>query len=96
MALTFHWDPDKAAANLSKHGVSFEEAASSFGDPMALTIADPDHSNAEDRFLHLAVSARNRPIVTVFVERVDWIRIISSRPASKAERQQYEQRLPRH
>lgn len=47
MPLTFAWDPKKAAANLKKHGVSFEEAATAFADPLSLTISDPDHSEAE-------------------------------------------------
>lgn len=74
MALTFEWDAAKATKNRTKHGVSFEEAASSFGDRLSLTTPDPDHSEDEDRFIHLAVSLRNRAILTVFAERDGRIR----------------------
>lgn len=91
MALTFEWDKRKAARNLKKHGVSFEEAATAFGGPLSVTIADPDHSEDEERFILLAVSFRNRPLVVVHTERGDNIRIISARGATRRERKQYEQ-----
>ncbi len=93
MPLNFEWDPEKAAQNAEKHGVTFEEAATSFGDPLSLTIDDPGHSEVEDRFIHLGLSHRNRLIVTVFTERGDRIRIISARVASSKEREQYERRF---
>ncbi len=63
MGLTFEWDRRKATSNLKKHGVSFEEAATAFADPLSLTIADPDHSEDEERFLLLGVSHQTRLMV---------------------------------
>ena len=92
MALRFTWDPRKAAANKRKHGIDFAEAATAFGDPLSLTIPDPDHSEAEDRFLLVGRSARERLLVVVHVERAATeIRIISARPATRHERTQYEE-----
>lgn len=93
MALFFEWDDTKSAENLRKHGVSFEEAATTFADPMSLTIDDPVHSENEDRFIIMATSLRGRLLITVFTERGDQIRLISSRRASSPEQQQYERRL---
>ncbi|MHC4275063.1 MAG: BrnT family toxin [Planctomycetota bacterium] len=93
MALLFEWDDQKSADNLRKHGVPFEEAATTFADPMSLTIDDPAHSENEDRFIIMATSLRGRLLVTAFTERGDQIRIISSRRASSPEQDQYEQRL---
>ena len=93
MPLNFEWDPAKAASNLRKHGVAFEEAATSFGDPLSLTIDDPDHSEAEDRFIHLGLSYRNRLVLTSFTERGDRVRIITARLASPREREQHDQRF---
>ncbi len=90
MALHFSWDPRKATANARKHGVTFEEAATAFADPRSLTIPDPEHSQAEDRYLLLGISGRERLVVVVHIERhKDEIRIISARPASRAERRTY-------
>jgi len=70
MSLRFTWDPAKAAMNLRKHGVSFEEAATAFGDPLAITIPDPDHSAAgEHRFILIGRSEREHLLVVVHVER---------------------------
>ena len=92
MALRFSWDPRKAASNLRKHGVSFEEAVTAFGDPLSLTIPDPLHSDSEDRFVLLGLSANSRHLVVVHAERGDNdIRIISARLASRRERTQYEE-----
>ena len=92
MGLRFTWDQRKAAANRRKHGVSFEEAATAFGDPLSLTIPDPEHSQAEDRFVLLGQSARQRLLVVVHVERAaDEYRIISARTATRTERRQYEE-----
>lgn len=85
MALEFEWDSRKAAQNDSKHGVTFREAATVFGDPLSLTISDPDHSNDEERFVIVGVSARKRLLIVVHVERDDRIRIVSARLASRAE-----------
>jgi uncharacterized DUF497 family protein len=93
MALLFEWDERKAAENSRKHGVSFEEAASTFGDPASLTIDDPLHSESEDRFAILGISLRRRLLVTAFTERGDRIRVVSSRRATPNEQAQYEQRF---
>lgn len=91
MGLTFEWDENKARRNLKKHGVSFEEAGTVFGDPLSCTIADPLHSEEEDRFVILGESHRRRVLVVVFTERGDHIRIISARRASRRERKTYEE-----
>ena len=91
MSLTFTWDTAKAASNLEKHGVSFAEAATCFGDPLALTIRDPAHSEDETRFVLLGLSFEGRLLVVVHSERQESIRIISARAASRRERRDYEQ-----
>lgn len=91
MPLNFEWDQAKASTNLRKHAVSFEEAATVFADELSLTIPDPDHSLAESRFILLGTSYRGKMLVVVHTERGDSIRIISARPASQRERQQYEE-----
>jgi len=93
MRLTFEWDGNKARSNMSKHGVSFEEAATAFGDSLSLTIADPDHSDEEDRFILLGTTYQGRLVVVVHTERGDNIRIISARAATtRRERNTYEER----
>ena len=91
MALRFRWDPRKAAENIRKHGVTFEEAATVFGDPLSITIADPDHSVDEQRFLLLGLSNRRRLLVVAHAERGDEVRIISARRVSRPERRTYEE-----
>ena len=91
MSLQFTWDPRKAAANLRKHGVGFPEAATAFTDPHSITIADPDHSVGEERFVLIGQSARRRLVVVAHVGRGDLIRIISARLASRRERKTYEE-----
>ncbi len=91
MALTFEWDTNKARRNLAKHGVSFEESSSVFGDPLSLTVPDPVHSKAEERCVTLGTSHRDNLLVVVHTERGDNIRIISARPASRRERRTYEE-----
>lgn len=85
------WDPAKAAANLRKHGVSFEEAATALADDLAITGADPDHSRGENRFVTFGVSGAGRLLVVAHTERGDRLRIISARPATKRERRIYEE-----
>ena len=92
MALLFEWDQRKAAENVRKHGITFEEGATTFGDAASLTIDDPAHSEDEERFVILGTSNRRRLLVTVFTERGDRIRIISSRRATSNERAHYERR----
>ena len=89
MALSFEWDPAKAASNLAKHGVSFESAATAFGDPRALTIPDPAHSQMESRFILLGQTSHALIVVVVHVQRGDRIRLISARRASRKERKMY-------
>ena len=91
MGLEFEWDAAKARKNADKHGVSFEEASSVFGDPLALSIPDPLHSEAEDRFITLGESYRRRLLVVVSTDRGDTIRIISARAATRRERKDYEE-----
>lgn len=85
----YEWDPDKAAGNLRKHGVDFADAADALKDPLALTMHDPD-SNGEARLISMGREASGRLLVTVFTQRKDTIRIISSRVASARERRAYE------
>ncbi len=92
MGLVFEWDPVKAEANFRKHGVAFEEAATVFGDPLSVTIADPLHSAGEHRFIIVGRSRPGRILVVAHVERGDRIRLISARRATKPERKQYEEK----
>ncbi len=94
--LRFSWDPDKARANEKKHGVSFEEAQTIFYDDNARFDHDPDHSQEEDRFILLGMSAKFSILVVCHCYRADdtEIRIISARKATKKERKQYEELLP--
>jgi uncharacterized DUF497 family protein len=87
----FEWDAEKAATNLRKHGVSFDEAVTAFGDPLSLLLLDPDHSLGEERYLVLGMSSTNRLLVVAFVERPPRTRIISARLATRRERQNYEE-----
>ncbi len=91
MALTFEWDKKKAASNFRKHRVSFEEAATAFGDRLSVTIADPDYSRGEDRFILVGLSASGRLLVVAHAERSDTIRIISARLATRGEKVKYEE-----
>ena len=91
MGLRFEWDAAKARLNLSKHSVSFDEASTAFGDRRAITIPDPLHSLAEERFVTIGVSETGKIPVVVATERGDSLRLISARPASKREKKQYEE-----
>jgi uncharacterized DUF497 family protein len=90
----FEWDPYKAAANLQRHGVSFEEAATVFDDELALTVPDAAHSYDELREFTIGVSRTGRLIAMAHTLRGDRIRIISARPAERRERRQYESDRP--
>jgi uncharacterized DUF497 family protein len=87
----FTWDPGKAAANFSKHGVSFEDASTVFRNPLAKVLPDPTHSEQEQRSLIIGHSAGGRLLLVVFTESGDRIRIISARDASARERREYEE-----
>ena len=87
----FEWDRRKAESNRRKHGVSFTEAVTAFGDPLSLNMADPAHSLAEQRFIVLGMSDRFRLLVVSYAERPPRTRIISARLATRGERKQYEE-----
>jgi uncharacterized DUF497 family protein len=86
----FEWDTDKAAVNRSKHDVTFDEASSVFGDPLATTVVDPRRSGGEDRFLTTGTSGRQRMLVVWHTDRGDAIRIIGAREVTPGERRTYE------
>ena len=87
--MRFEWDPGKAAANVRKHAVSFEEAAECFSDPLALVVDEPRHP---ERLILIGISKRRRLIFTVYAERdAATIRIISARRATRLERRHYEE-----
>ena len=88
--MEFEWDPDKERTNIERHGVDFTEAATAFGDPLEVTISDPNHSVGEFRFLSLGHSSLDRVLVVSYTEREERIRMISARTASPRERRQYE------
>ena len=91
MTQRFEWTDVKAAANLRKHGVAFEDAASVFSDALAYTFDDPDHSVGEQRLLTFGLSQSGRLLAVVHAERGRAIRIISARRATRHERGIYEQ-----
>ena len=85
------WDEEKAQSNLIKHGISFEEAATVFDDPVAVTFSDQEHSEMEARYVTIGYSTQPRLLLVINTERDDNIRIISARKATTAERKSYEQ-----
>ncbi len=89
--LEFVWDREKAAGNLAKHGVDFEDAATAFDDPLSITIPDPDHSQGEERFLLIGLSKAGRLLVIAHAEHGNEIRLINARTATRRERQKYEE-----
>lgn len=91
MSLVFEWDPEKARLNFQKHGVSFEEASTVLGDPMSITIEDPDHSGSETRFLDVGESDSGQLLVVSYTERGNRIRLISARPATRKEKKTYDE-----
>jgi uncharacterized DUF497 family protein len=88
----FEWSPAKAAGNRRKHGVSFEEATTVYGDPLSRTVLDPDHSEEEDRYVTIGRSGAQRVLAIIHTERGAHIRLISARLAARHERKQYEKR----
>jgi len=90
MSFTFEWDDEKAAENLTKHGISFSEASTVFADPLSRTILDPLHSEAEERFVVLGQSGLQHALIVVHTYRGNVIRIISARMATSRERKDYE------
>ena len=89
--MRFDWDPRKAAANLRKHSVSFEEASTVFADDYSLTGTNPDHSAGEERFITFGISLSGRLLVVSHTEQADTIRIFSARRATRSERKLYEE-----
>jgi len=87
----YEWDPEKAKANFRKHAVSFEEAATIFLDPLAVTYPDPDHSEEERREITIGQSGRQRVVFVSHIQRGDRLRIISARKATRRERKQHEE-----
>ncbi len=94
LSVEFEWDPKKAAKNLRKHGVSFNEAATVFADSLGTTVPDPDHSLAEDRYITVGMSGRRRLVIVAHTERGERIRIINARELTRAERKAYEEETP--
>ena len=89
--MEFEWDNNKAITNLQKHGISFSEAATAFGDPLSTTFPDPDHSINERRFITIGLSTGGKIIILSHTDRGDRIRIISARKATRKERRFYEE-----
>jgi uncharacterized DUF497 family protein len=90
--MRFEWDPAKAASNIRKHGVSFDEAVTVFKDPLAFIFDDETHSEQEHREIIIGASALRRMILVCFVEKLEnIIRIISARPATRQEIKDYEE-----
>ena len=89
--MEFEWDPKKAGANVRKHDVTFQEATAVFGDPLAITFEDPDHSEDENRYITFRLSTQERLLVVSHTERGDRTRIISARLMDRKERRIYEE-----
>ncbi len=89
--MTFEWDDAKAESNVQKHDVTFEQAATAFGDPFFLIFLDPDHSVDEQRFILLGESADRNLLVVSYTDHEGVVRIISARKATSAERRNYEE-----
>ncbi|HNQ21893.1 MAG TPA: BrnT family toxin [Phycisphaerae bacterium] len=89
--MRFEWNAEKAKRNFKKHGILFEEAATVFGDPRSLTIDDPLHSTAEERWVTMGMTYRHRLVVVVHTSRGNAIRVISARKATRRERKTYEE-----
>lgn len=87
----FNWDPKKAQSNYQKHHVQFEEAATIFEDSLFITVVDKDHSDDEERYISVGISARGRLLLVAHTDRGDNIRIISARKATKNEEKFYQE-----
>ncbi len=92
MSLEFEWDTEKSKKNMSRHGVSFIEAATVFSDSLSMTYSDPCHSHDEKRFIIIGLSSSGKLLMVSHTERNDKIRIISARKLTRKERKQYEQK----
>jgi hypothetical protein len=89
--MEFEWNPDKAALNVEKHGVSFQEAATVFNDPLSVTFPDPDHSMGESRYVIIGISRLAQLLVVAHTDRGEKVRIISARKATRQEKRFYEE-----
>jgi uncharacterized protein len=89
--VTFEWDEAKAATNLTKHGVAFDEAQTVFGDPLFVDFYDPEHSGDEPRYLIIGTSRQHRLLIVSYTERAETIRLISARELTSTEREAYEE-----
>lgn len=88
--MQFEWDKEKAAANLKKHGVSFEEASTVWQDFFYIDLYDEEHSRKENRFLFIGESEQNRLLIISYTERENKVRIISARELTSKEKREYE------
>ena len=91
MSIRFEWDSRKARRNLQKHGIDFTEASTVFADTLSITISDPDHSEGEERWVTIGLSARRRLLVVVHTDEGESSRLISARRADSRERRKYEE-----
>lgn len=91
----FEWDPEKATRNLTKHKISFSEAATVFVDPLSFTVPDPDHSEEERRLITFGASSQGRLLMVAHTERGDRLRLISARTLTRSERKAYEEEIAR-
>jgi uncharacterized protein len=89
--MEFEWDPKKADTNKRKHGVAFQEGTTVFGDPLAVTFADPDHSEDEERYITFGLSIQRRLLVVSHASHGNKTRIISARLMTPKERKIYEE-----
>ena len=89
--MKFEWDENKATVNLSKHGISFEEARTVFDDRLYVDFYDPDHSDEEDRYIIVGESQQGNLLIVSYTERADFIRLISARKVTRVEREVYEE-----
>ena len=89
--MDYEWDEAKAANNLDKHGVPFEEAVTVFADPLYIDFYDPDHSVDEHRYLIIGQSAAGRLLIVSYTERDEVVRLISAREGTSSERRAYEE-----
>jgi uncharacterized protein len=89
--MRFDWDENKAASNLLKHGVSFDEAKTVFDDPLYVDFYDPAHSDDEDRYLIVGESNQRRLLIVSYTQRGSLIRLISAREVTRTEREVYEE-----
>ncbi|MGL4377315.1 MAG: BrnT family toxin [Microcoleaceae cyanobacterium] len=89
--MEFEWNPDKATGNLEKHGISFQEAVTVFNDPLSITFPDPNHSIGESRYIIIGISRFGQLLIVAHTDRLERVRIISARKATRQEQRFYEE-----